>query len=325
MPRSRDIGHEETDALLEKLIEEIYGIYEQAAYEMKVKAETYLGWFRDMDKKMRDKLNGGEITADDYKQWRTLHMLTADRFLDMADILAKDMNSTNEIAMNVINGYLPEVYAVNHNYATYQIEKQVRIDTSYSLYDHQTVERLIKDKISGNPKQVLVPWKAVVKYPEAQRWNAQIVNSVAAQGILQGETIQQIAARIGQNLPTKNYNAAVRDARTMVTAAENAGRIDAYDRAQEMGIRLKKQWMATLDGRTRHSHRMLDGETRDVDDTFSNGCEYPGDPKGDPAEVYNCRCTLISQIEGFEFEQAKSSPQLAEEDYETWKHEHKKG
>lgn len=322
MPRSRDIGHEETDALLEKLIEEIYGIYEQAAYEMKVKAETYLGWFRDMDKKMRDKLNSGEITADVYKQWRTSHMLTADRFLDMADILAKDMNSTNEIAMNVINGYLPEVYAVNHNYATYQIEKQARIDTSYQLYDHQTVERLIKDKISGNPKQVLVPWKAVVKYPEAQRWNAQIVNSVAAQGILQGETIPQIAARIGQNLPTKNYNAAVRDARTMVTAAENAGRIDAYDRAQEMGIKLKKQWMATLDGRTRHSHRMLDGETRDVDDTFSNGCEYPGDPKGDPAEVYNCRCCLISQIEGFEFEQAKSSPQLAEQDYEEWKRRH---
>lgn len=324
MPRSRDIGHEETDALLEKLIEEIYGIYEQAAYEMKVKAETYLGWFRDMDKKMRDKLNSGEITADVYKQWRTSHMLTADRFLDMADILAKDMNHTNEIAMNVINGYLPEVYAVNHNYATYQIEKQARIDTSYSLYDHQTVERLIKDKISGNPKQVLVPWKAVVKYPEAERWNAQIVNSVAAQGILQGETIPQIAARIGQNLPTRNYNAAVRDARTMVTAAENAGRIDAYDRAQEMGIKLKKQWTATLDGRTRHSHRMLDGETRDVDDIFSNGCEYPGDPKGDPAEVYNCRCCLISQIEGFEFEQAKTSPQLAEEDYETWKHEHER-
>ena len=74
--------------------------------------------------------------------------------------------------------------------------------------------------------------------------------------------------------------------------------------------------------RTRHSHRLLDGETRDVDDTFSNGCEYPGDPKGEPAEVYNCRCTLISQIEGFEIEQAKSSPQLAEQDYEEWKHEH---
>lgn len=283
-----DIGHEETDALLDKLIDEIYAIYEQAAYEMKVKAETYLDWFKDMDKKMRGKLQNGEITNDVYKQWRMSHLLTADRFLDMADILATDMNHTNEIAANIINGYLPEVYAINHNYATYQIEQQSRFDTSYTLYDHQTVERLIKDKLSGNPKQLLVPWEAVVKYPAAERWNAQIVNSVAAQGILQGKTIPEIARNIGQTLPTRNYTAAVRDARTMITSAENAGRIDAYDRAQDMGIKLKKQWMATLDNRTRHSHRLLDGETRDVDDTFSNGCEYPGDPKGDPAEVYNC-------------------------------------
>lgn len=63
-----------------------------------------------------------------------------------------------------------------------------------------------------------------------------------------------------------------------------------------MGIELKKQWLATLDGRTRHSHAKLDGETIDTNKTFSNGCKYPGDPDGVAEEIYNCRCTLIAVL-----------------------------
>ena len=43
---------------------------------------------------------------------------------------------------------------------------------------------------------------------------------------------------------------------------------------------------------------MLDGEFVDNDKKFSNGCRYPGDPNGPPSEIYNCRCTLVSEIEG---------------------------
>lgn len=65
-----------------------------------------------------------------------------------------------------------------------------------------------------------------------------------------------------------------------------------------MGIEMQKEWMATLDSRTRHSHRRLDGETVEYDSEFSNGCRYPGDPKGKPAEVYNCRCTMVARVKG---------------------------
>lgn len=52
-----------------------------------------------------------------------------------------------------------------------------------------------------------------------------------------------------------------------------------------------KQWDATLDGRTRDSHRRVDGEIRELDEKFSNGLMFPGDPSGGAAEVVNCRCT----------------------------------
>ena len=40
---------------------------------------------------------------------------------------------------------------------------------------------------------------------------------------------------------------AIRTARTATTAAQNAGRMDSYHAAEGMGIKLKKEWLATLD------------------------------------------------------------------------------
>lgn len=48
-----------------------------------------------------------------------------------------------------------------------------------------------------------------------------------------------------------------------------------------MGIQLKKQWLATLDGKTRHEHRILDGQTVDVEESFQvdgSKLKCPGDP-----------------------------------------------
>lgn len=60
---------------------------------------------------------------------------------------------------------------------------------------------------------------------------------------------------------------------------------------QAKGADVLKQWDATLDGRTRDSHRHVDGEIRELDEKFSNGLMFPGDPNGSAAEVVNCRCT----------------------------------
>ena len=63
-----------------------------------------------------------------------------------------------------------------------------------------------------------------------------------------------------------------------------------------MGIEVKKKWLATLDNRTRDAHAYLDGEEAEVDEPFHSilgNIMYPGDPNADPANVYNCRCTLI--------------------------------
>ena len=109
-------------------------------------------------------------------------------------------------------------------------------------------------------------------------------------------------------MPGMELTSAVRAARTAMTGAQNAGRMDSYAAAQRMGIKLQKRWLATLDNRTRHEHRKLDGQVRDNEKPFEVDGEeirFPGDPEAAGYLVYNCRCTLIAAVDGIDTSDAK--------------------
>jgi hypothetical protein len=135
------------------------------------------------------------------------------------------------------------------------------------------------------------------------------MNAEVLQGILQGETMEEIAGRISKVFGM-NENSAITNARTMVTGAETKGRMDSYTRAEADGIILDKQWISTKDSRTRHSHVLVDREIKPTDEEFSNGLMYPGDPNGEPSQIYNCRCTVVSIVKGFK----KVQKAMAEKD-----------
>lgn len=147
----------------------------------------------------------------------------------MQESIAKDLNNSNQIAASVINGHLPDVYAININWATYQLEHDFMIDTSFTLYDRQTMERLLRD----DPD--LLPWQAKINTPEDIRYQKRHLNSAMMQGILQGETIPQISERLASSPCRMNARNAVTNARTMYTSAQNGGRIDGYKRAEGYG------------------------------------------------------------------------------------------
>ena len=312
-----DKGHEATERKLRALEKKIAKEYAQAEKELEQKLQKYLKAFERKDALKRAALDAGEITDAEYKQWRTGQIMIGKRWTEMRDTLAEDLTHSNQIALSMVNGYMPEVYALNHDYATFEIEKGGNIDTSYTLYDRQTVERLMRD----NPK--LLP-KRKIDVPKDLKWNQKLITSAVTQGILQGEPITDIAKRL-RKVTDMDKNASIRNARTITTGAENAGRVAAAKRAQGMGIDVEQIWIATLDGRTRHTHRQLDGEHRKVGKKFSNGCMFPADPDGPPQEVYNCRCTLGYSVDGVDFDASDLTlrdSRLGNMSYEEWREGH---
>lgn len=320
-----DEGRKLTDDLLAQMERKVAREYRQASKEVSEKLDKYLEAFARKDEKKRKQLKAGEITKKEYNQWRIGQIMIGQRWSEMKETLAEDYHNANNIAKSIINGYMPEVYALNHNYGTYEVEHGLKINTSYTLYDRQSVERLLRD----NPDMLPPPGRATSARIEAGKdilWNKQQIQSVMTQSLLLGESIPKIAKRLADAVGEKNEAAAIRNARTMTTGAENGGRINSYRRAQNMGIELDKMWLATLDERTRTTHRELDGEVKPVNEEFSNGLMYPGDPDGSPAEVWNCRCTLVSQLKGYKIDPTDMSlrrdEKLGDMSYEEWKGEH---
>ena len=66
---------------------------------------------------------------------------------------------------------------------------------------------------------------------------------------------------------------------------------EAVNQASQQGIekRIQKEWVTGANPRP--EHEAMNGETVDIDEPFSNGCEWPGDDNGDPDTTCGCNCT----------------------------------
>jgi SPP1 gp7 family putative phage head morphogenesis protein len=292
-----DYAHRMTDAELAQLERRISAIYQQAADELSDTVNAYFEQFEKRDAAMKEKLDAGEITDQQYKQWRLAQIGRGKRFTALRDKVAERYTYANATAVAYVNDATPGIYSLNRNYAAYKIE-QVSDKADFTLWDEQTVKRLIDEQPDLMP--YYQPKRALQRGIDLKYGKQQITASVTS-SILQGKSIPKIANDLQQRMRDMSRASAIRTARTAVTAAQNAGRLDTYRAAQDMGIKLKKRWLATLDNRTRHAHAMLDGQTVDVDKPFKvDGYElmYPGDTSAPGYLVYNCRCTQIAEVDG---------------------------
>jgi hypothetical protein len=106
------------------------------------------------------------------------------------------------------------------------------------------------------------------------------------EAIKEGYGVDKIARDIQRELNISEKYRAERIARTEVVSASNEG---SYAGAKSTGLDMDKMWMSYVDDRTRDSHLPMPvgvgGEVVGMDELFSNGLEYPGDPSGDAEEV----------------------------------------
>ena len=287
-----DTAHYQTDLKLEEMEKRLSAIYSRAEKEIQQTADEYFSKFAKQDEAKRKLLEKGKITEDEYTKWRKGKVMYGKRFTEMKEQCAKQLLNVNQTALAYVNGELPEVYAINYN----ALESAVDGVGGYSFtfVDADTVRNLAVTDTSLLPYKEIDPAKDIP-------WNMKKINAETLQGIVQGESMDKIAKRM-MNVQEMNKTQAIRSARTIVTGAENKGRQDSYKRAEEDGIIMKREWIATNDSRTRHWHAELDGVEVDIDEPWVNEfgeIMFPGDPSADPANTYNCRCSMSAKVIGF--------------------------
>ena len=303
MPKP-DAAHLQTDKELAKLENRIAKIYKEAADDLQSTIDDYFAKFAKRDEKQKARLEAGEITEQEYKQWRLAQMGRGERFKALQSRVAERYTEANETAVRYVNDATPGIYSLNRNYSAYTIEK-VAGNVGFDLWDERTVRRLIVDNPEVMP--YYPPEKALKRGIDLAYGKKQISASVTS-SILQGKSIPRIAKDLQTRMPEMNKASAIRTARTAVTGAQNAGRMDSYVAAEKMGIKVRKEWLATIDGRTRHSHAMLDGQTADIDKPFKVDGEeimFPGDTSAPGYLLYNCRCALIANVDSVDTSNAQ--------------------
>ena len=303
-----DKGHQLTEKQLAALERRIAKLYREAGKELQETIDTYFEQFKQRDEEMKALIgtiqNGKEWTEQDYKQWRLNQMARGERYQALRDKVAQRATDANAAAVSYTNDATPGIYSLNRNYAAYTIE-QVSGNVGFDLWDEQTVKRLMVEQPDLMP--YYPPKRALKRSIDLAYGKKQITASVTS-SILQGKSIKHMADDLQKRITTMNRNSAIRTARTAVTGAQNAGRMDSYVAAQKMGIKLKREWVATLDNRTRHAHAMLDGQKADINKPFKiDGYDimFPGDTSAPGYLVYNCRCTLIAAVEGVDTSSAQ--------------------
>ncbi len=307
-----DHGHDYAEGQIEAFQAEMVDVYRQAEETARKRLEEHLKRFKKADEEKRKQVESGDMPKQAYADWRRSQMMTGLRYEQVLDQVAEAYSNANEVAVAALNGRLPDVYAENANYGGWQVCEASGLDVSFSLMDASTAQRML----TAGEALIALPALNVAK---DLAWNRKLLASQLTQGVLLGESIPKLAKRV-QRVTGSNYAAAVRTARTAVTGAENAGRVESYRRANAMGIKLQKEWLATLDGRTRHTHRKLDKAKAPDTGTFENGCRFPGDPQGPYSEICNCRCTLVAAIDGIDQDGAERWSRLPPGmTYEKWK------
>ena len=305
-----DEGHNLTEKELAKLERRIASVYGEAAKELQETVDNYFRQFEKRDAEMKELIgtvvNGKEWTERDYKQWRLNQIGRGERFKALQKRVAERYTKANQTAVSYVNDATPGIYSLNRNYAAYTIES-VAGDVGFDLLDEQTVKRLIKDDPDLMP---YYPAKRALNRGIDLAYGKRQISACVTSSILQGKSIKGMADDLQTRIPTMNRDSAIRTARTAVTNAQNAGRMDSYVASTKMGIEMEREWVSALDARTRPEHAEADGQVVGVDEPFIVGGEklmFPGDRSGSGWNIYNCRCTQIARVKNVP--EAKETPQ----------------
>lgn len=130
---------------------------------------------------------------------------------------------------------------------------------------------------------------------EVNEYTIKLIQQLVEESINLNYSVSQMTSYLQRNLTSAAFTRmrALRIARTETTTAANYG---AFKAADDSEVEQDKIWISVMDERTRHDHRLENGQKVPYDESFhmadGSYLKFPGDPKGSARQVINCRCGI---------------------------------
>ena len=246
-----------------KLLKELQSVYSAALADIK----------RNVKWLMADEMTQSKIYQLEYQQVLEKRI---DAILDV-------LNSNDEAA---IMTFLSNIYN-NSFYGVNYVIQQQGIPLLFNISDEEVLLSVLRK--TGDMTFAQRLGKNMSEFKRT-------IKNEISRGIAAAEPYTNIAKNLS-SLTQEEYNKSRRIAITESGRVQSEAKLNIQQKAKARGANIMKEWSCTFDGKTRHSHRELDGQVREIDEYFEvNGVKTLAPCKfGKAAEDINCRCALLTR------------------------------
>lgn len=244
--------------------------------------------YKDALKEIKQRL---QMYTNTYEQLSFSKRLEVERLFNVAKEMDNILTAAGAKVEDIIKDYSTNQAIQGYNGVWYQLEQSENITMGMPVIDHDYIATIVNKPVAG---KILSERLYQNREKVAKATSDAIVN-----GMLNGDGYKVIAKRIS-DLTEANYKQSLRIAITEAGRVQSITTQKGYEESEKLGVKMEKTWLATLDRKTRHDHRQLDGQTVGIKEKFKvpDFDHYAEGPRlfGIAHEDINCRCTTIIKV-----------------------------
>ncbi|MFR4913272.1 MAG: phage minor head protein [Streptococcus lutetiensis] len=228
----------------------------------------------------------------DYQRYEQLSSTEKLKLSRMTNLLEQLDKSTKELKQGLkteINGHLEDTGKIAYNELFYEYESK-NTAINFTMLKSEELKTIIETPVAN--------------YKLSERLNDGVaerlksnIKSELTRVFLLGYSYKQTAARLAE-LGYSSYRRALNITRTEAGRVQAIARQKSQMEAMKLGVEFEKEWISTLDNRTRSDHAKLDGQRVKPDEDFEVSGLKAKQPHmfGVAAEDCNCRCRTVSRL-----------------------------
>lgn len=228
----------------------------------------------------------------DYQRYEQLSSTERLKLSRMTSLLEQLDKSTKELKQGLkteINGHLEDTGKIAYNELFYEYESK-NTAINFTMLKSEELKTIIETPVAN--------------YKLSERLNDGVaerlksnIKSELTRVFLLGYSYKQTAARLAE-LGYSSYRRALNITRTEASRVQAIARQKSQMEAMKLGVEFEKEWISTLDNRTRSDHAKLDGQRVKPNEDFEVGGLKAKQPHmfGVAAEDCNCRCRTVSRL-----------------------------
>ena len=279
-----DAAHKETDRQIIALERRLLKLYANAEKSLQKRVTAYFERFAKQDAEKKKQLEKGDITEQEFLQWRLAQIARGKEFEKLLDDVAGELLKANQTAVDMTGDAMPDAYMVNYNQEAEEVNQE----------EGATIPLLLA--AAG-----IALLRPTVKKKKDIAWNRKQFHAAVTSNILLNRPLtgnNSVCVASLKFTVKRNADTARTNARTFMTYAETKGRQAVYNAADDLGIHRVKIWRTVHDNRVRDAHAAMDGVSVPwTEDFIVDGHKMigPGDRSAPAYLWYNCRCRIKSE------------------------------